>query len=151
MNDYKKQAEEFLSKFGIKFEYENLGVEISRLDPKRRNYKYIASFIRPGKQVEFEFHGSIADWEAAEIGVRTKGSFGYYLKTDKGKRVLHAYDVLTCLTKDNPGTFSDFCSEWGYEEDSRKAFSTYEDVCEEWKKVSSFFSASEIEEMKEIQ
>lgn len=132
MNDYKKQTEEFLSKFGIKFEYENISVEISRLDPKRRNYKYIASFIRPGKQVDFEFHGSIADWKT-------------------GKRILHAYDVLTCLTKDNPGMFSDFCSEYGYEEDSRKAFSTYEDVCEEWKKVSSFFSASEIEEMKEIQ
>lgn len=148
MNDYKKQTEEFLSKFGIEFEYENIGVEISRLDPKRRNYKYIARFIRPNKQIELEFHGSIADYEAAKIGVRTKG---YYLKPDKAKRILHAYDVLTCLTKDNPGMFSDFCSEYGYEEDSRKAFSTYEDVCEEWKKVSSFFSASEIEEMKEIQ
>lgn len=133
MNDY-NQTEEFLSKFGIEFEYENIGVEISRLDPKRRNYKYIATFIRPGKQVDFEFHGSIADWET-------------------GKRVLHAYayDVLACLTKDNPGMFSDFCSEYGYDTDSRKAFSIYEDVCEEWNRVSSFFSASEIEEMKEIQ
>lgn len=132
MNDYKKQTEEFLSKFGIEFEYENIGVEISRLDPKRRNYKYIASFIRPSKQVDFEFHGSIADWET-------------------GKRVLHAYDVLASLTKYIPGTFHDWCDEYGYDTDSRKAFSIYEDVCEEWNRLSSFFSASEIEEMKDIQ
>jgi len=151
MHDYNKQATDLLEKFGVKFEYTNMGSEVSRVDPKRKNYRYIARFIRPGKQVEFDFHGSIADYEAAEIGVRTKGGFGYYLKKDKNKRVLHAYDVLACLTKDNPGMFSDFCSEYGYEEDSRKAFSTYEDVCEEWKKVSSFFSASEIEELLEVQ
>ena len=151
MHDYNKQATDLLEKFGITFEYTNLGSEVSRMDPKRKNYRYIARFIRPGKQVEFDFHGSIADYEAAEIGVRTKGGFGYYLKTDKGRRVLHAYSVLSCLTKYNPGMFSNFCLEYDCDEDSRKAFEAYTAVCEEWKKVSSFFSASEIEELQEVQ
>ena len=132
MHDYNKQATDLLEKFGVKFEYTNMGSEVSSVDPKRKNYRYIARFIRPGKQIEFDFHGSVADYE-------------------KNIKRIYAYDILACLTKYNPGMFSDFCMEYGYDEDSRKAFSTYEDVCEEWKKVSSFFSASEIEEMMEIQ
>ena len=133
MHDYNKQATDLLEKFGVKFEYTNLGSEVSRVDPKRKNYRYIARFIRPGKQVEFDFRGSIADYEAHQ------------------RAVLHAYSVLACLTKYNPGMFSDFCMEYGYDEDSRKAFEGYTAVCEEWKKVSSFFSASEIEELREVQ
>ena len=132
MHDYNKQATALLEKFGVKFEYTDLGSEVSRVDPKRKNYRYIARFIRPGKTVEFDFHGSISNYE-------------------KNIKRIYAYDILASLTKYNPGMFSDFCMEYGYDEDSRKAFSTYEDVCEEWKKVSSFFSASEIEEMMEIQ
>ena len=135
MHDYKKQATDLLEKFGIEFEYENLGsegTEVSRVGPKRKNYRYIARFIRPGKQVEFDFHDSISNYE-------------------KNIKRIYAYDVLACLTKDNPGMFSAFCWEYGYDEDSRKAFAEYEAVCEEWKKVSSFFSASEIEELREVQ
>lgn len=82
--------------------------------------------------VSFEFHDSISNYE-------------------KNIKRIYAYDILASLTKDNPGMFSDFCDEYGYEEDSRKAFTTYEAVCEEWKKVSSFFSAAEIEELREVQ
>ena len=132
MHDYNKQATDLLEKFGVKFEYTNMGSEVSRVDPKRKNYRYIARFIRPGKTVEFDFRGSISNYE-------------------KNIKRIYAYDILACLTKYNPGMFSDFCMEYGYNEDSRKAFEVYTAVCEEWKKVSSFFSASEIEEMMEIQ
>ena len=152
MHDYNKQATDLLEKFGVKFEYTNLGSEVSRVDPKRKNYRYIARFTRPGKTVEFDFHGSIADYVAAEIGVPRKGLGKVTaLYPDRRRRILQAYSVLACLTKYNPGMFSDFCMEYGYDEDSRKAFAEYEAVCEEWKKVSSFFSASEIEELLEVQ
>ena len=152
MHDYHKQAADLLEKFGVKFEYTTLGSEVSRVDPKRKNYRYIARFIRPGKQVEFDFHGSIADYEAAEIGVPRKG-FGKFtaLYPDRTRRILQAYSVLASLTKYNPGMFSDFCLEYDCDEDSRKAFEGYTAVCEEWKKVSSFFSASEIEQLQEVQ
>ena len=152
MHDYNKQATDLLEKFGVKFEYTNMGSEVSRVDPKRKNYRYLARFVRPGKQVEFDFHGSIADYEAAEIGVPRKG-FGKFpvLYRDRTRRILQAYSVLACLTKYNPGMFSDFCLEYDCDEDSRKAFEAYTAVCEEWKKVSSFFSASEIEQLQEVQ
>jgi hypothetical protein len=138
IHEYHKQAEDFLAKYGIAFSAHCTGYEQSRVLPTRRNYVYCATFERFDKKtqrmisVSFDFHGCFAHYES-------------------NKKHLPAYYVVSSLTKYNPGMFSDFCFEYDYDEDSRKAFSTYEDVCEEWKKVSSFFSAAEIEEMQEIQ
>lgn len=61
-----------------------------------------------------------------------------------------AYDLLACLTKYDPGTFSDFCSDFGYDEDSRSAERTYFAVQEEWTRVRRFFTADELEELHEV-
>ena len=61
------------------------------------------------------------------------------------------YDVLCCLTKYDPGTFADFCSEFGYDTDSRKAEKTYKAVLDEYLQVSRLFTESELELMQEIQ
>jgi hypothetical protein len=60
------------------------------------------------------------------------------------------YDVLSCLTKNDPGTFEDFCSDYGYDSDSRKAERTYHLVVEEWNNVDDLFSDI-IDELQEIQ
>ena len=62
-----------------------------------------------------------------------------------------AYDVLTCLTKNDPGTFKDFCEEFGYDEDSRNAERVYKAVCDEWQNVKTIWTDSEIENLQEIQ
>lgn len=61
------------------------------------------------------------------------------------------YDVLACLTKYDPETFEDFCSVFGYDEDSRKAERIYEAVKEEYQNVAMLWNDSEIEELQEIQ
>lgn len=61
------------------------------------------------------------------------------------------YDVLSCLTKTDPGTFGDFCSEFGYDTDSRFAESIYQSVMEEYRNLAMLFTESELEEMQEIQ
>jgi hypothetical protein len=63
---------------------------------------------------------------------------------------VQAYDVLACATKNDPGSFYDFCNEYGYDEDSRKADKTYKAVVKEWTKVEAFFTPEEIEELCEI-
>ena len=74
------------------------------------------------------------------------------LKAAGNKRTqVTPYDVLTCLTKSDPGTFEDFCSEFGFWFDSRKAESVYHSVQTEWTKVQRFFTPEEIEELQEIQ
>lgn len=62
-----------------------------------------------------------------------------------------AYDILACLTKYDPGTFEDFCREFGYDTDSRSAEKTYNAVCEEYEKVKTIWTDAEIEQLAEIQ
>jgi hypothetical protein len=59
------------------------------------------------------------------------------------------YDLLACLTKYDPGTLDDFCGEFGYDPDSKKATETYFAVQQEWQKISRLFSDC-IEELAEI-
>lgn len=61
-----------------------------------------------------------------------------------------AYDVLTCLTKYDPGTFENFCSDYGYDADSREAEKTYKAICDEYKSVCALYSDGEIELLSEI-
>lgn len=60
------------------------------------------------------------------------------------------YDILACLTKYDPYTFEDFCSSYGYDEDSRSAEKTYNAVCEEWQNISQLFTEEQIEQLQEI-
>ena len=60
------------------------------------------------------------------------------------------YDVLACLTKYDPNSFEDFCSDFGYDTDSISDKKTYKAVKNEWQDVSRVFSDSDIEAMREI-
>ena len=60
-----------------------------------------------------------------------------------------AYDILAGLTKNDPETFEDFCANYGYDEDSRKAEATYFTVQKEWANVRRLF-ADCMEELEEI-
>lgn len=137
MNKYHEQANNFLAKYGIAFSARCTGDEQSTVLPTCRNYVYVVTFERFSNKtqrmisVSFEFHDSISNYE-------------------KNIKRIYAYDVLACLTTYNPGMFYDFCDEYDYDKDSRKAFAIYEATCKEWKKVSSFFKPKEIEEMQEI-
>lgn len=72
------------------------------------------------------------------------------IKLVKGKEP-DLYSVLCCLTKYDPGTFENFCSDFGYDEDSRKAEKTYHAVVDEWKNMQALFTDNELEILSEIQ
>jgi len=61
------------------------------------------------------------------------------------------YDILTGITKNNPETFENFCSEYGYDSDSIKALDTYKKVQDEWYNIERLYSLKEIEMMQEVQ
>lgn len=65
-----------------------------------------------------------------------------------GSRVT-SYDVLSCLTKYEPGTFEQFCIEFGYNTDSITALNTYKAVCKEYKGVKRVFGHC-MEQLQEI-
>lgn len=60
------------------------------------------------------------------------------------------YDVLACLVKDNPGTFENFCSDFGYNTDSIKARKTYADVKEQYLQMCGLFNEEELKLLKLI-
>ena len=73
------------------------------------------------------------------------------MKKLKAEAVPSEYDVLACLEKYDVGTFEDFCSEFGYDEDSRTAERIYIAVIKEYKDLTRIFTAEQMEELSEIQ
>lgn len=61
------------------------------------------------------------------------------------------YDVLSCLTKQDPNTFRDFCSDFGCNKDSRIAKRTFKAVKKEYAKVCGLWNEKELEELGKIQ
>lgn len=61
-----------------------------------------------------------------------------------------AYNVLACLQKSDPESFDNFCSEFGYDTDSKQAEKTHQTVRDEWLNVERLFTESEIVRLWDI-
>ena len=73
------------------------------------------------------------------------------LKEKKCDAIPTTYDILACLTKYDPGTFEEFCAEFGYDEDIKTADRIYIAVSREYKQIERIFTAEQLEELQEIQ
>lgn len=73
-----------------------------------------------------------------------------YLNPKKEIASPSLYSVFTCLTKYDPGTFENFCSDFGYDSDSISALKTYKSCVKEWDNVEKLFG-DVIDELQEIQ
>lgn len=70
-------------------------------------------------------------WRITLKGPGGSYTFDYFASINDGMNGAPeptAYDVIACLPWYDPGTFANFCSEYGYDEDSRKAEQTYRAV-----------------------
>lgn len=137
-NEYEKQANDFLEKTGTKFSAKYLGNMPYFEDEKENRDIYQITLKRGKRQYSFRFGQSIND-------SRKYNKFGVSVPGNQPT----AYDVLSCVTKNDPGTFSDFCSDFGYDTDSRKAEKTYFAVQEEYKNINMLFS-DVMDELQEI-
>lgn len=104
------------------------------------------------KTVSFRFGQSINDSfrDQFEPQRRSLGPIRRGEMIPTQRNIPTSYDLLACITKNDPGTFSDFCGEYGYDTDSRKAEKTYFAVQEEWEKVRGFFTARELRAIQEV-
>ena len=127
MNEYEKQANDFAKKYGVKIVV--LGKEYKKhfADDDQKRWVLKLRLTRNKKQYTFEFGQSIAD----------------------GETVPTMYDVLACLQKYELGTFQDFCSDFGYSDDSIKAYKTYKAVLKEYNSVIRLFG-DVLDELQEI-
>ena len=174
--NYEKQATDFLEKTGCKMTITYKENRKYFPNDKETRDVYEIEIVRGSRVWKFEFGNSIADSEFVAVcgksrykipsEMRTKSNqeitlyvkwnlqsdFGT-VKADHIKRPVppSEYDVLSCLTKYDPESFENFCSEFGYDTDSKKADKVYSGVKEEWLNVCRMWSDSEIEELCEIQ
>jgi hypothetical protein len=116
---------------------EHLGLKMKVGDSEYRKYfpsdkeaRYVFKIIlkKGGKQYTFDFGQSVAE----------------------GSNEPTLYSVLTCLQKYDVGTFEDFCSELGYDEDSRTAERVYKAVVKEFEAMRRLFTSEELEVLEMI-
>jgi hypothetical protein len=128
MNDYQQQAIEFLKATETSF---------------TSTYKD-HDFYFPGDEYKRDIYNIVLKNKAH----RYRFTFGQSI-ANAGKHPT-AYEVLSCLQKYDVGTFDDFCSDFGYDTDSRKAYKTYKAVLREWKNVELLFTTEQLEMLQAI-
>lgn len=127
MSEYTMQAIRFAEKVGLKMKVLGYEWEKPEWDKKYEHAKFRICFSRNGKSWTLEFYQSISE----------------------GSKKPSIYDVLACVTKYDPGTFENFCSDYGYDEDSRKAERIWKAVKKEFKNVERLFG-DVMDDLREI-
>jgi len=169
--DYDKLAEDFLKKTDTKLDivFIRNGIHFEGDTDKRDIYNVTLS--RNNRVYDFKFGNSIADSQYyldKHIRNRKYDCNGWnenytkrYNTEDitkypnrfcilvKGKKP-SAYSILACLQKYDVGTLEDFCSNYGYDTDSKKAEKIYRAVLNEYTQLCTLFNEKEMEELAEI-
>jgi hypothetical protein len=140
MNDYNKQAQDFLEKTGTKFKAAFLGNMKYFDDDTEKRDVYEITLERTGKKWSFQFGQYIAN-SGDKVKRNPKGETLYDHELLNRKRIAPTpYDVLAAITKYDPEDFENFCANYGYDTDSRKAEKTYFAVQKEYKHVVNMFN-----------
>lgn len=178
--DYNKQAKDLLNKLGIEFKIEFLKHDFHFAGDKEKRDIYNALLVRGNRSMKVVFGQSIKDsgfyimTGKKRTDIDRKYLDKEYLRKFKTSVVMVAkrlvydfnpqaksdfihypvtpdeYSILACLQKYDVGTFEDFCSEFGYDTDSRQAEKVYNAVKEEYLNVCTIFNDKELEELQEI-
>lgn len=152
MNEYIKQATDFLQKTHAKMKIEYVGLAVNKeWKEKEKRCLYEITLTSSRGSMTFDFWDSIRNTE-----IRTMPFDSYTVQANKklaAKKkaaVPSVYDVLACLQKCDPGTFEDFCSDYGYDEDSRTAERIYFAAQKEYTQLARLFTPDEMDELAEI-
>ena len=128
-------------------------------DEKQDRDIYSVELSRGGRTYTPQFGQSVAcsarwRWESAwattkyEFGGRP--IYGNY-KPNVDRRQPSAGSVLMCLEYNNPGTFEEFCDEYGYDTDSRKAEKIWRACIDQYLALSAMYSPDELEALGRLE
>lgn len=131
MNEYTKQANDWATRHGVKFEAKYAGHGRHFPDDTDTRDRYRCTLSRGAFSMTVDFGQSLAD---SASRTESDGPGGVLTKEGQPSRAQapDLYSVLAGLQKHDVGTFSDWCSDMGADEDSRKAFATYTACQEEY-------------------
>lgn len=169
MTEYIKQAIEFLNKTNsqLSIEFSHNGKHFD--DDKSNRDIYNVTLSRGQRSYKFKFGQSIMNSQyyqdrvikgrtyttdgkarTGNYSINDLNKYDLYMKLIKGTKPSE-YDILSCLTTYDPDTFENFCSEFGYDTDSKKAEKTYNAVKDEFMNLCALFNDSELDLLREIQ
>lgn len=97
-------------------------------------FRFGQSIAHSGPSPKENFKISVAFYRSGRSLPREAGDF------EQERQAPSAYDVLAALQKSDPETFEDFCSNYEYDQDSRKAEKVYFAVQKEHKEVRRLFN-----------
>lgn len=129
MSELRDNAKEICKKHGITMKVGSPKYGPVDWDNDHDHYCFPVTIRKDGKSMRVMFNQSIA----------------------QGSTPPDEYDIITCITKDDPGSFENFCSDFGYDTDSRSAEKTYKAVKAEWEKMLRVFGEGEcLDDLREI-
>ena len=153
-SQYEIQANKFLADTGTAFQAEKIGHGFYFDDDKETRDIYNITLERNGQKWAFKFGQSVVNSDGPYLKKKQeehRRKTGAFVTPNNLKpKKPSAYDVLAAITKYDPGTFENFCGDFGYETDSRKALKTYLAVQEEFNAVNRLFHGC-LDELSEIQ
>jgi hypothetical protein len=132
-SEYQVHAEEFLSTHKIIFSAKFIANKPYFADDKENRDVYTCTFTRNKTKLSIQFGQSLVN-----------------SKPSRHAKAPNAYDVLSCIEKYSPDTFENWCAEFGYDTDSRKAENTWKLCVDQWFQVERFFTSDELEKIREI-
>lgn len=131
MNDYIQIAKDFISNTGcnIDIKFNGLGLNRDWGDKTLRN-TYSVTIVTPRGEMTIKYWDSV-----------------YNTKHDIKPS---EYDILSCLQKNDCGTFEAFCYAFGYDTDSMRAFRIYQRCVEEYNDLCRIFTEEQMEKLRKI-
>lgn len=153
--DYQKQAQDFLTRNGIKFRATLSDSKVAPWDQDDSGAKHWSAkgIERHHYRVTLSREGGPRNAPGCSLTRLTFDFWGSIADAEKGVREVSAYDVLACISSDAnaPEVFEDYCAEYGESTDSIKAKQTYTRLSRFAKRLRAFFTESELEQLAEIQ
>jgi hypothetical protein len=143
MNEYQAQAKAFLDSTGTTL-HKKQGRVLRQADVwgsstnDLQTIKFTVILRRQGKKVSFPYYCSHKDCLAIIAGDTADFESNF------------AYSFLACLSTVDCANFEEFCANYGYDTDSRKAYSTWREVQEQNDKLARLFTIAELEQLSEI-
>lgn len=154
-NEYLQQAKEFLELTDTSFNIVRIGT-YDRLEFGEPTDVYLVTLKNDKHEYEFKFSDSIHNTQCRLGTLKPPRRMSIYdfekykAKMQRNHKIPNEYDVLACLQSSEVGSLEDFCSDYGYSDDSIKAEETYRAVRKEHNNISSLFSYDELELLREI-
>ena len=168
MSEYEKQAEEFLRKAEATMEFYFAGYVVPPLwgEKEKPHASYRVTITTPRGSYTLDFYDSLVHTEILQMTPEMYCNkyyrhlyYGDYsvrckvqkeLKQKKAEAKPTCYDVLACMTHYDPGSFQNFCDDYGYSNDSIRALKTYLAIQDEWENLRRIFTSEQLEELAEI-